>query len=158
MMRKQPSPGTVMPTFAHQFKGEVSRLAKKEVKAETQSLKKATAAYRGEIASLKRRLAELEALVKKMSKGVSRSKAIETTEGDSGAGLRFRVAGFAALRKKLGLSAAEMGKLLGVSAQSVYHWESGKTKPRASQLVAISAVRKMGKKAVAAKLAESPEL
>ena len=43
MMRKQPSPGTVMPTFAHQFKGEVSRLAKKEVKAETQSLKKATA-------------------------------------------------------------------------------------------------------------------
>jgi len=89
---------------------------------------------------------------------VSRSKTIEATEDDSPAGLRFRVAGFAALRKKLGLSAAEMGKLLGVSAQSVYHWESGKTKPRASQLVAISAVRKMGKKAVAAKLAESPEL
>lgn len=60
--------------------------------------------------------------------------------------------GFAALRKKLGISAAEMGKLLGVSAQSVYHWESGKTKPRASQLQAIAAVRKMGKRAVAAKL------
>ena len=83
-----------MTTFANQFKSEVSRLAKKEVKAETQSLKKATAAYRGEIASLKRRLAELEALVKKMSKGVSRSKAIETTEGDSGAGLRFGVSSF----------------------------------------------------------------
>lgn len=58
----------------------------------------------------------------------------------------------AALRKKLGISAAEMGKLLGVSAQSVYHWETGKTKPRASQLQAIAAVRKMGKRAVAAKL------
>jgi DNA-binding transcriptional regulator YiaG len=64
------------------------------------------------------------------------------------------VGGFAALRKKLSLSAAEMAKLLGVSAQSVYHWETGKSKPRASQLQAIAAVRKMGKKAVAIKLAE----
>jgi DNA-binding transcriptional regulator YiaG len=85
---------------------------------------------------------------------VSRSKTIEATEDDSPAGLRFRVAGFAALRKKLGISAAEMGKLLGVSAQSVYHWETGKTKPRASQLAAISAVRKMGKREVTAKLNE----
>ena len=71
--------------------------------------------------------------------------------------VRFRVGGFASLRKKLGLSAAEMGKLIGVSAQSVYHWETGKTKPRASQLTAISAVRKMGKKEVAAKLGQSAE-
>lgn len=49
--------------------------------------------------------------------------------------------------------AAEMGKLLGVPAQSVYHWETGKTKPRNSQLQSIAAVRKMGKRAVAAKLA-----
>ena len=62
------------------------------------------------------------------------------------------MAGFAALRKKLGLSATDMGKLIGVSGQSVYHWETGKTKPRASQLQAIAAVRKMGKRAVAAKL------
>ena len=62
--------------------------------------------------------------------------------------------GFASLRKKLGLSAVDMSKLLGVSAQSVYHWETCKSMPRASQLQAISAARKMGKKAVAAKLAE----
>ena len=62
------------------------------------------------------------------------------------------MAGFAALRKKLGLSATDMGKLIGVSGQSVYHWETGKTKPRANQLQAIAAVRKMGKRAVAAKL------
>ena len=67
------------------------------------------------------------------------------------------MAGFAALRKKLGLSATDMGKLIGVSGQSVYHWETGKTKPRASQLLAISAVRKMGKKEVAAKLSQPGE-
>ncbi len=141
-----------MSTFANQLKSEIARLAKKEVRAETQALKKASAAYRGEIAALKRRIAGLEAQVKKLSKGAGRAKVLETADEDSASGLRFRVAGFAALRKKLGISAAEMGKLLGVSAQSVYHWETGKSKPRASQLAAIAAVRKMGKREVAAKL------
>jgi DNA-binding transcriptional regulator YiaG len=66
--------------------------------------------------------------------------------------LRFRAGGFASLRKKLDLTAAEMAKLLNVSPQSVYHWEIGKSRPRASQLPAISAVRKMGKKEVTERL------
>lgn len=142
-----------MSTFANQLKSEISRLAKKEVRAETQALKKASVHYRSEIAALKRRIAGLEAQVKKLGKGAGRGRTANADASEeSGPSLRFRVAGFAALRKKLGVSAAEMGKLLGVSAQSVYHWETGKTKPRASQLVAIAAVRKMGKKTVAAKL------
>lgn len=146
-----------MSTFANQLKSEIARLAKKEVRAETQALKKASAAYRGEIAALKRRIAELEAQIKKQGRVFVSSKLVETTGEDLGTALRFRAAGFAALRKKLSISAAEMGKLLGVSAQSVYHWETGKTKPRASQLAAISAVRKMGKRAVTQKLAAAPE-
>ncbi len=142
-----------MSTFANQLKSEISRLAKKEVRAEVQALKKASANYRSEIATLKKRLAGLEAQLKKQAKGKVSAAATASEEGE-GASLRFRVEGFASLRKKLGLSAVDMGKLLGVSAQSVYHWETGKTKPRASQLQAISAARKMGKKAVAAKLAE----
>jgi DNA-binding transcriptional regulator YiaG len=141
-----------MSTFANQIKAEISRLAKKEVRAEVQSLKKSSAGYRSEIAALKRRIASLEALVKKQAKGTKVKPEVSTEE--EGTALRFRVAGFASLRKKLGVSAAEMGKLLGVSAQSVYHWETGKSKPRKSQLQAISAVRKMGKKYVAAMLAE----
>ena len=143
-----------MPTFANQFKGEVSRLAKKEVKAETQALKKTLASNRGEIASLKRRIADLESLVKKISKVSSHSKAVQETEDVSGTDLRFRAKSFAALRKKFGISAAEMGKLLDVSAQSVYHWEAGKIKPRVRQLEAISALRKMGKREITAKLNE----
>lgn len=41
-----------MSTFANQLKSEISRLAKKEVRAETQALKKASAQYRSEIAAL----------------------------------------------------------------------------------------------------------
>lgn len=141
-----------MSTFANQIKAEISRLAKKEVRSEVQSLKKASLGYRSEIAALKRRVAELEAALKKQGKG-TRVKADSSADEDQ-ASLRFRQVGFANLRKKLDLSAADMGKLLGVSAQSVYHWEAGKSKPRKSQLQAISAVRKMGRKAVAAKLAE----
>jgi DNA-binding transcriptional regulator YiaG len=95
----------------------------------------------------------LESQIKKMGKASGLTKAVETKEEESGAGLRFRATGFAALRKKLGISAAEMGELLGVSAQSVYHWETGKTKPRTSQLATTAAVRKMGKRAVAQRLA-----
>jgi DNA-binding transcriptional regulator YiaG len=145
-------PRHIMSTFANQLKSEISRLAKKETRAETQALKKATAQYRTEIAALKRRMAALEVQLKKLGK--QSAKAIKSNASDEEpSDLRFRAGGFATLRKKLGLSAADMGKLIGVSAQSVYHWETGKTKPRASQLQAIAAVRKMGKRAAAAKLA-----
>lgn len=140
-----------MSTFANQLKSEISRLAKKEVRAEIQVLKKVSTQYRSEISALKKRVVNLEAQLKRQAKGRAPIGAKEPEDGD-GKGLRFRVGGFAALRKKLGLSAAEMAKLLGVSAQSVYHWETGKSKPRAGQLQAIAVVRKMGKKAVAAKL------
>lgn len=142
-----------MSTFANQLKAEISRLAKKEVRAEVQSLKKASTSYRSEIAALKRRVATLEALVKRQGKAAPKVTPEAGTE-EEGTSLRFRMAGFANLRKKLGVSAAEMGKLLGVSAQSVYHWETGKSKPRKSQLQAIALARNMGKKDVAAKLAE----
>ncbi|MBM3387792.1 MAG: helix-turn-helix transcriptional regulator, partial [Betaproteobacteria bacterium] len=129
---------------------------RKEVRAETKALKKANAQHRADIAALKRRLVELERALARQGKVAG--KGAPSAEGDADAdadapNLRFRVAGFANLRKKLGLSAAEMGQLLGVSAQSVYHWETGKTRPRASQLAAISAVRRLGKREVAARLA-----
>jgi transcriptional regulator with XRE-family HTH domain len=79
----------------------------------------------------------------------------QKVRSESNENLRFRVDGFATLRKKLGLTANEMGTLIGVSGQSIYKWEQGKAKPRASQLQAIAAARKMGKRDVAAKLAGS---
>jgi DNA-binding transcriptional regulator YiaG len=143
-----------MSSLANQLKSEISRIARKEIKSDSKALKQASSRYRAEIAELKRRLAALESLVKKLSKGAARSSApASATAPTAAAGaLRFRPAGFASLRKKLGLSAQEMGKLVGVSAQSVYHWEAGKSKPRASQLQAIAQVRHLGKREVQARL------
>jgi len=141
-----------MPNLATLLKSEISRIARKEVRAETQAFKKASAQYRSDIAALKRRIAGLESALKKLDKTSSRSR--KTAEEPTQQSLRFRVGGFATLRKKLGLSAGDMARLLGVSAQSVYHWESGKSKPRAGQLAAIAQVRKLGKREAAARLAQ----
>ncbi len=141
-----------MPNLATLLKSEISRIARKEVRAETQAFKKASAQYRSDIAALKRRIAGLESTLKKLDKTSSRSRKV--AEEPAQLPLRFRVDGFATLRKKLGLSAADMARLLGVSAQSVYHWESGKSKPRAGQLAAIAQVRKLGKREAAARLAQ----
>ncbi len=48
-----------------------------------------------------------------------------------------------------------MGQLVGVSAQTIYHWEKGVSKPRRSQLAEIAAVRKLGKREVSARLTQA---
>ncbi len=58
-----------MTTFVNQLKSEIARIAKKEIRTETQQLKKASAQYRSDIAALKRHIVALEATVKKLSKG-----------------------------------------------------------------------------------------
>jgi DNA-binding transcriptional regulator YiaG len=134
-----------MSNFATQLKSEIARIAKKEIRGESAPLKKSSSQYRSDIAALKKRVAALEALVKKLSKVAQKSRP-EAADVADDKNLRFRSAGFATLRQKLGLSANEMGQLLGVSGQSVYKWEQGKAKPRTNQLKAIAAIRKMGKK------------
>jgi DNA-binding transcriptional regulator YiaG len=45
-----------------------------------------------------------------------------------------------------------MGTLVGVSAQTIYNWEAGKSRPRQQQLAALAAVRGMGKRQIKERL------
>jgi len=145
-----------MPNIATVFKAEITRLARKEAREASDGLKRAVAAQRTEIAGLKRRLQQLESAVKKLAKGAG---AVAVAPGapepgeSSAAGLRFRAKGMAANRKRLGLSAADFGVLVGATGQSVYAWESGKAKPRPESLAAIAALRGIGKFEAEARLA-----
>lgn len=141
-----------MPNIGSILKSEISRVSRKEVRGETQALKKSVAQYRGQIADLKRRLQALEQQVKRLGKVTTRIAPQE--ESQPGANLRFSAKGLAAQRKRLGLSAAAVAKLLGVSALSVYKWESGKTRPRARQIEAIATLRGMGRREAARRLGE----
>ena len=135
-----------MGNFAAELKAEISRLAKKEIKREMAALKKASTQYRTDIAALKRRNVELERTLARLGKQTRKSVAVAESAPAEGENLRWRPAGFAKLREKLGLSAADLGKLIGVSALSVYKWEKGQVKPRAAQLAAIASVRHIGKR------------
>ena len=141
-----------MPNIASIFKDEVLRLARKEVRKEIEPLKKASAQYRSEIAALKRRVAVLEKGQVRQEKKAAKVGAIDN-EAEVSTLVRFSAKGFATRRQKLGISAGDMGKLVGVSAQTVYHWETGKSRPRQKQIAAIAAIRELGKRKVLALLA-----
>jgi DNA-binding transcriptional regulator YiaG len=143
-----------MPNIASVLKIEIARLARKEVRAETDSLKKLSAQYRSDIASLKREVKDLQRQLKQVSKLNGRGRATADTqdEADGDRQLRFSPQRLAAQRKRLGLSAQAFGALVGVTGQSIYKWEAGNARPRAAQLRAIAAVRALGKREAQARL------
>lgn len=142
-----------MPNIATVLKQEISRVARKEARSDTQQLKKASAHYRTDIAALKRRIAALETLVGRLGKAAAKTMPVAMTD-ESASSFRFSASGLQAQRKRLGLSASEAGLLLGVSDQSVYKWENGKSRPRASQFSSIAALRSLSKKQAAVRLSE----
>jgi DNA-binding transcriptional regulator YiaG len=140
-----------MPNIVTVLKEEIARVARKETRADTQPLKKASAHYRSDIAALKRRIAALEQLVGRLGKAAVKTAPIALADQPAGT-FRFSASGLLMQRKRLGLSASEAALLLGVSDQSVYKWENGKTRPRASQFASIAALRGMSKKEAASRL------
>lgn len=137
-----------MPNIGSLLKEEITRVSRKQLRGETQALKKSVTQYRGQIAELKRRVQTLEQQVKRLARGGGRAAAAAAPEAEEEGSPRHRFSakGFAAQRQRLGLSAAALAKILGVSALSVYKWESGSTRPRARQIEAIAQLRKMGKR------------
>jgi DNA-binding transcriptional regulator YiaG len=141
-----------MSNIANLLKSEIARVARKQVRAETQGLKQAIAPYRAQIAELKRRTRQLELQVSRLGRVAARSAASAPPEDESQRNLRFSAKGLAAQRNRLGLSAQAFGALIGASGQSVYKWEEGKTRPRAKHLPAIASLRGIGKKEAASRL------
>ncbi len=136
-----------MANIASVLKEEITRLARKELKSETESLKKASVQYRSEIAALKRRTASLEQQLSRLEKTASRNAVVQVNP-EEGTKARFTAKGFKTLRQRLGLTAEAIGALLGVSAQTIYNWEAGNTCPREQQMVRIVMLRGMGKRDV----------
>jgi DNA-binding transcriptional regulator YiaG len=133
-----------MSNVASVLKEEISRISRKEIRRETSSLKKSSTTYRSEIAALKRRVQEVERQLR--SGGGERAVPAAANEDSVSPGTRFSARSTASQRKRLGLSAAECGLLIGASSQSVYNWEEGKARPRAQHLPAIFALRNLGRR------------
>jgi DNA-binding XRE family transcriptional regulator len=134
-----------MPNVAALLKQEITRLARKEGRGAVDPLKKASAQHRRAIAALRRQIAQLQrqlaTLGRRLEKGAGAAPAAPEEPK-----VRFVARGLHSRRARLGLSAAEYGKLVGVSAQSIYNWEQGAARPRAAQLAALVALRGIGKR------------
>ena len=142
-----------MPNIAIALKDEIRRLAKREVKADTSSTKRAVAQHRRDIARLKR-LVQVQAKETSYLKAQEKKRLgqPEVKEDEGLEGVRFSVRSVKAQRRRLKLSAADYGKLVGVSGLTVYSWESGKSRPRKQQFSRLVAVRGLGRREAIKKL------
>ncbi|MFY9327772.1 MAG: helix-turn-helix transcriptional regulator [Georgfuchsia sp.] len=142
-----------MSNMATLLKEEIARAARKEVRIETEKLKKSSAQYRSNIAGLKRRVTELEKQVSRLNKNATKT-AVVPAAPSTPSRVRFSAKGLLAQRQRLGLSAADLGTLLGVSQQTIYNWASEISRPRQKQMIAIAGLRGLSKTQAQARVKE----
>jgi DNA-binding transcriptional regulator YiaG len=134
-----------MPNIAVVIRAEIERMVSREVR-------KATAA--SELAQLRRRVAELEkalAAVKKEASGNGRAK----PAGRRGRQFKATPQTLRKIRARLGVTQAELAKLVGVSGNAAWQWEAGRAAPRGRKVKAIQELTKIGKREVRRRLAEA---
>ena len=144
-----------MPNVGSVLREEITRLSRREIRKQMQSTKKATTQHRRHIAALNKKVAQFErqfALLTRQAVRQQQASAAASGNRSPSTKTRFVAKGLRSHRNRLGLSAGEFGRLVGVSANSVYAWESGTTTPRKEQLAKIAALRAVGKREAAKRL------
>jgi DNA-binding transcriptional regulator YiaG len=140
-----------MPNIATVLKEEISRLARKEARGLTNALRKASAQHRRDIAELKRQASTLQRKVALLERQVPKDVSSHVTKADAQR-VRFTAKGLRSQRTRLGLSAGDFGRLIGVTGQTVYSWEHETSRPRRQQVARIAALRHLGKREARARL------
>ena len=140
------------------LKAEIARISKKEVKSVTQAIGKSNTWLRKTVADMKKRLVLLEKENKRLVATVKRFQVAqpEKVEQEEGKKARFTSKGIQSLRKKLRLSQADFGKLLGATPHAVYLWEKklGALNLRDKTKAAILSIRGLGAREAKEKLAD----
>jgi DNA-binding transcriptional regulator YiaG len=134
-----------MPNIATALRDEVTRLSRRAVRSQVDPARKAVAQHRRDIAALKRQVAALERLVAQLTRKVSGARPEAAAEA-AGTPRRFSAKGLQSQRSRLALSAGDFGRLMGVSAQTIYSWERATAHPRREQLAKLAALRGIGKR------------
>ena len=162
-----------MATLANVLKEEIVKLVRKEVRKHAAESAKLTTQVKRDVTALERHIQDLQ---RKLSapqtqdgpkqttskKTGSKKKAAKSRTGKAAgaasapaqqsARTPFSPAGLKASRERLGLSADNYGKLIGVSGLSIYNWESGKARPRESNVEALTTIKGIGKREAAKRL------
>lgn len=129
--------------FIASLRQEITRIAKRESRAEVITLRKSVSQHRSHIAALKR---DLAALAKVVREGSKPKKIAALTDRPTAKMQRFVPKGLLALRHRLGLSGEAMGKLIGFSPQSIYNWEQSISAPGEKARAKIATLRTISKR------------
>jgi DNA-binding XRE family transcriptional regulator len=147
-----------MPNVIQVLKAEIARVATKQAKAITVPIRKSAVAAKKAAASLRRRMAALEKDNRELKSTVAKLTAAQPAPAPEAADkVRVTAKGMRSLRRKLGLSGGEMGKLLGITSQAVYNLEKGSAgtlRVRSQTRDAILALRGLGAREAKRRLAE----
>ena len=128
------------------LRDEIVRLARREAR-------RLNAKSVEDVRRLKQRLSaierEMRALKKTRAKEQAKAKvraATETVVSDEGSATRLGPKLIRALRKRLGITQAELAKLVGVSTIAVGTWETGKSRPKPETRARVVALRTLGRR------------
>ena len=147
-----------MPNLAQVMKEEISRLARKEVRAAQVVTRKETARLRKANADLRARVDQLEKNAKQIAKSVEAIPVPEAAVAEPTSKQRISGKGVRSLRKRLKLTRSQFAQLANTSGQTVYNWEkqNGVLTMRSRTRDALLALRGIGIKDVKAQLAAAP--
>jgi DNA-binding transcriptional regulator YiaG len=133
-----------MSTFASLIRSEVLRLARKETRAAVSPLRKQIRQLRRKVTEQRQQISQLTRSAREaVVRATMAATAPAAGAAAGGSKSRFSPRWMVKHRKRLGMSREAYAKLLGVSAQSVMGWESGKTRPKQETIDVWARVRQM---------------
>ena len=135
-----------MATIAGLLKDVIGRATRREINRGTTKLRRNSAQHRRDIARLKRDVAQLFRRVTFVETQERKRIATALPALPQGKQLRYSPAWLRKHREKLDISAADYGRLVGVTGLTIYNWEHEKASPRQKQLLALAAVRALRKR------------
>jgi DNA-binding transcriptional regulator YiaG len=136
------------------LKAEIMRLARRETR-------RGVAKHTEELRRLRQRMSALEREVRALRAARAEEQvktkirmATQTVVSDQSPAVRLGPKLIRSLRTRLGISQADLAKLVGVSAVAVGTWESGRSRPRPETKARIVALRSLGRREAKRLLAE----
>ncbi len=138
------------------IKDEIIRLAKREMKMNFVPLRRDVRSLKITASQLRKSVLGLQRFVSQQEKQVGAKAVPEVTPEDMKKA-RFSPRLIKSLRKRLGVSQRELGKLAGVTVGAVFQWEKGKFEPKDEKKKILVGLRKLGRQNARKLLAETRE-
>ena len=145
-----------MANFSTLLREQIVKLSRKATKSEIENISKKIAEQRKCILQLRKTIRDLEKKMESISRSLGKKAAVPQAPKEVLEKSRLSGGLIRKLRKRLGISRKDFGKLVGVKQSSIYLWENGKNEPRNAAKARLIQLRKIGKRQLKKLLVQKP--